>query len=172
METFGQRFSRLRKAKGLTQEDVASKVGLTYQAVSKWENDLSAPDISILLQLSDILCVSVEELLGKDTSTKETTEAPATTTPKQKRDIYKCFLKLVAQDGGDKANIKIPIAVIMACLDNNLDINNFNVVGGDSGINIDFRKIIDLVLSGAIGEILNVEGENGEKVSIFVSYED
>ncbi|HAN43691.1 MAG TPA: transcriptional regulator, partial [Sphaerochaeta sp.] len=37
-ETFGQRFSRLRKAKGLTQDDVAMKVNVSSQAVSKWEN--------------------------------------------------------------------------------------------------------------------------------------
>ena len=55
METFGQRFQRLRKAKNLTQEDIASKIGITAQSVSKWENDLSAPDINILLELADIL---------------------------------------------------------------------------------------------------------------------
>ena len=66
METFGQRFQRLRKAKNLTQEDIASKIGITAQSVSKWENDLSAPDINILLELADILGVSVEELLGRE----------------------------------------------------------------------------------------------------------
>ena len=46
-ESFGQRFQRLRKNAGLTQEEVATKLNITPQAVSKWENDASAPDISL-----------------------------------------------------------------------------------------------------------------------------
>lgn len=66
-ESFGQRFQRLRKNAGLTQEEVATKLNLTAQAVSKWENDASAPDISVLVELSDILHVTLDELLGKQT---------------------------------------------------------------------------------------------------------
>ncbi|MBQ2041822.1 MAG: helix-turn-helix transcriptional regulator, partial [Firmicutes bacterium] len=51
-ETFGQRFSRLRKQRGLTQEELGEKFGISGQAVSKWENDASMPDISILPELS------------------------------------------------------------------------------------------------------------------------
>ena len=65
-ETFGQRLSRLRKEKGFTQEDIASQVTISPQAVSKWENDISSPDISTLGQLADLLGVSVDELLGRE----------------------------------------------------------------------------------------------------------
>ena len=68
-ETFGQRLARLRKKKGLTQEEVANKITISPQAVSKWENDLSSPDILVLSSLADILGVSVDELLGRGTST-------------------------------------------------------------------------------------------------------
>lgn len=70
-ETFGQRLLRLRKAKGLTQEDIASRVTISPQAVSKWENDISSPDIQTLVSLSEILDVSLDELLGKEESNKE-----------------------------------------------------------------------------------------------------
>ena len=70
-ETFGQRLARLRKAKGYTQEDIANKINISPQAVSKWENDLSTPDIFILSQLADILEVSVDELLGREEDTNE-----------------------------------------------------------------------------------------------------
>ena len=67
-ETFGQRLSRLRKEKGLTQEDIAKRIIISPQAVSKWENDLSSPDILVLSSLADILGVSVDELLGHESA--------------------------------------------------------------------------------------------------------
>lgn len=72
-ETFGQRLARLRKEKGLTQEDIANRISISPQAVSKWENDLSTPDIYVLSSLADILGVTVDELLGRDAS-EETKE--------------------------------------------------------------------------------------------------
>ena len=64
-ETMGKRISDLRKSKGMTQEQLAQMVGVTAQAVSKWENDLSCPDISILPQLAEALGVTTDELLGR-----------------------------------------------------------------------------------------------------------
>ncbi len=63
-ETLGKRIAQLRKEKGLTQEQLAEKVGVSAQAVSKWENDISCPDITLLPLLADILGVTVDELLG------------------------------------------------------------------------------------------------------------
>ena len=63
-ETLGKRIAMLRKEKGLTQEQLAEKVGVSAQAVSKWENDVSCPDITLLPLLGDILGVTVDELLG------------------------------------------------------------------------------------------------------------
>ena len=57
-QTMGKRISDLRKSKGMTQEQLAQQVGVTAQAVSKWENDLSCPDISILPQLAEALGVT------------------------------------------------------------------------------------------------------------------
>ena len=67
-ETFGQRLSRIRKEKGYTQEEIASRITISPQAVSKWENDISSPDILVLSSLADILGVSVDELLGRPES--------------------------------------------------------------------------------------------------------
>lgn len=63
-ETLGKRIAALRKEKGLTQEQLAEKVGVSAQAVSKWENDVSCPDITLLPLLADLLGVTVDELLG------------------------------------------------------------------------------------------------------------
>jgi len=70
-ETFGERLARLRKEKGLTQDDIANKIGISPQAVSKWENDISSPDIAIIVSLAEILGVSTDVLLGREEEKKD-----------------------------------------------------------------------------------------------------
>ena len=60
----GKRIADARHSKGLTQKDLACLVGVTAQAVSKWERGGSCPDISILDEVADALNVSVSDLLG------------------------------------------------------------------------------------------------------------
>ena len=63
-ETIGKRISSNRKRLALTQEQLAEKLGVTAQAVSKWENDQSCPDITMLPRLAEIFSISTDELLG------------------------------------------------------------------------------------------------------------
>ena len=63
-ESLGRRIVRLRLAHGMTQEHLAGLMNVSPQAVSKWENDQSAPDISLLVPLAGTLGISVDELLG------------------------------------------------------------------------------------------------------------
>jgi transcriptional regulator with XRE-family HTH domain len=65
-QTLGKRISAHRKRLGLTQDQLAEKLGVTAQAVSKWENDQSCPDISMLPRLSEIFGTSIDALLGKE----------------------------------------------------------------------------------------------------------
>ena len=60
----GRRIADARRDMGLTQKDLAEKVGVTAQAVSKWERGSSCPDISILDEIACALGISVSELLG------------------------------------------------------------------------------------------------------------
>lgn len=62
--TIGWRIKTLRKRRGLTQDQLAEQAGVTSQAVSKWENDISCPDISVLPQLAAIFGVTTDVLLG------------------------------------------------------------------------------------------------------------
>ena len=62
-EAFGKFLAQQRKAKGYTQKALAEKLFVSDKAVSKWERSLSMPDISLLIPLSEILEVSVTELL-------------------------------------------------------------------------------------------------------------
>ena len=62
-KTMGALIAQLRKEKGMTQLELAQQMGVTDKAVSKWERDLSCPDISTIPHLAQVLGVSVEELM-------------------------------------------------------------------------------------------------------------
>ena len=65
----------LRKQKGLTQEELANALGVTNQAVSKWESAQCCPDIQLLQDIADYFGVSIDELMGHDTIVqKQTTD--------------------------------------------------------------------------------------------------
>ena len=61
--TLGMMISSLRKENGMTQLELAEKMGVTDKAVSKWERDLSYPDVNSIPKLADIFGVSVDELM-------------------------------------------------------------------------------------------------------------
>ncbi len=61
---FRKSISERRKAMGITQEELAANLGVSAQAVSKWENNLSCPDISLLPEIAKLFNISVDELLG------------------------------------------------------------------------------------------------------------
>lgn len=60
-----------RKQRHLTQEQLANELGLTFQAISKWENGLSCPDISLLPQLAEIFGVTIDDLFREQTEVEE-----------------------------------------------------------------------------------------------------
>lgn len=62
-QTMGEIISTLRKENGMTQKDLAEKMGVTDKAVSKWERNLSCPDISSIPRLAEALDTSVEALM-------------------------------------------------------------------------------------------------------------
>lgn len=68
-QTLGKRIAQNRKRMKLTQDQLAEKLGVTAQAVSKWENDQSCPDITMLPLLADIFGISIDELLGREAPT-------------------------------------------------------------------------------------------------------
>lgn len=71
-QTLGMIISSLRKEKGMTQLELAEKMRVTDKAVSKWERDLSFPDINSIPKLAEIFEVSVDDLMKVKTNTKET----------------------------------------------------------------------------------------------------
>ena len=67
-EKIGQFIKKLRKENNLTQKDLADKYGVTYQAVSKWENGINLPDVSLIREMSKDFNISVEDILDGEIS--------------------------------------------------------------------------------------------------------
>lgn len=71
----GNRLLTLRKQKGLSQEEVADRLGVSRQTISKWETDQSLPDFDKILPLCELFDITSDELLGGKTSKKDATDA-------------------------------------------------------------------------------------------------
>ena len=67
---FSENLKTLRKQKGISQEELASRLHVVRQTISKWEKNLSVPDADTLIRLAEILGVSVSELLGSKIETE------------------------------------------------------------------------------------------------------
>lgn len=68
MENIGRKISSARKAQNMTQMDLADSLNISFQAISNWERGISMPDISKLPEISKILHISIDDLLGKSSS--------------------------------------------------------------------------------------------------------
>ena len=161
-ETLGQRIARLRKEKKFTQDDLAKKFNVSTQAVSKWENDLSAPDISILKELAKTLGVTIDYLLSN-----ETTEIVNFVPQSERKDINKMVLRvLILSNDGAKVNVNLPLPIVIAFVNANVNVPSIN---GSTTLNsIDFKEIIKLIEQGVVGELVNIESEDGNTVKVFV----
>ena len=163
MMTLGEKIASLRKAKGMTQEQLAEQCSVSAQAVSKWENDLTAPDISLLPRLSQLFGVSIDELLGVQ-------RAEVVAVNKETVDLSKMTLKVRIIDGdGDKLNFNLPLSVAEPFLKSGkLSVggdkeNRLSALGG-----IDFSQIMSMVRDGAVGKLVEIESGDGDKVEIWV----
>lgn len=160
-ETLGRRIAFYRKRCKLTQEQVAEKCSVTAQAVSKWENDLSAPDISLLLPLAELFGISADELLGGE---------PRRKTNASSVDPARCVLHIRVVDGADRVNVNLPLAAAEAL------IRGGALRAGKEALNeslrsIDFEQIAALVRAGNLGKLVECEEEGGGKVEIWVEEE-
>ena len=161
--TIGKRIALLRKEKGLTQEDLANAMGVSPQAVSKWENDQTCPDISALPKLARLFDVTVDELLeGKQ-------ELPAVRVlpPEERRDIKDMVLRVTLDSAeGDKIRVNLPIALVEIGIEIGMEMPQIN--GNEALKGIDLKKVLELVRLGCVGNLVEVDSAEGDKVRIFV----
>ena len=165
MSTIGSRIAKRRKDKGMTQEDLAVKLGVSPQAVSKWENDVSCPDISLLPLLVKALDMSSDELLSGKTS--EVHVVPE----HQRKSLDELTMRVyVNSSDGDKIKVNLPMSLVKVALQIGLDLVPGVVMNSDSDAlkNVDLAKILQLVECGAIGKLVEVESADGDTVEVVV----
>ena len=162
--TIGKRIAALRREKNLIQDDLAQMLEVSPQAVSKWENDQTCPDISLLPKLAKILGVSVDELL----SGKQELQPVVTLVPEeQRKDIKDMMLRIVVDShDGDKVRVNLPMALVQLAMEMGMEMPQ--VSGNDVLKGIDWVQVMDLVRHGAMGNLVEVESADGDIVRIFV----
>ena len=162
--TIGKRIAALRREKNLKQDDLAQMLEVSPQAVSKWENDQTCPDINLLPKLAKILGVSVDELL----SGKQELQPVVTLVPEdQRKDIKDMMLRIVVDSAdGDKVRVNLPMALVQLAMEMGMEMPQ--VSGNDALKGIDWAQVMELVRHGAMGNLIEVESADGDIVRIFV----
>lgn len=161
-ETIGNRIAKYRKAKNYTQEELASRLGVSSQAVSKWENDASCPDISLLPQLCGVLGITADELLtGKNDEVKI---VPV----EHRRPLEELTMRVKVNSArGDKVRVNLPMSLVKVGLEMGMDMSG-SVSGMDNLKNVDLNKVLELAERGLIGKLVEVESADGDTVEIVV----
>lgn len=161
MKTLGTKIAEYRKIKGMTQEDLATQMNVSSQAVSKWENDLSIPDLPILIQLADLFHVSLDDLI-RDKEPIVTMVAEPLRKP-----VEQMMLRVVVNSNeGDRIRVNLPIALVKAGLAMGMSMPEVN--GKEALKGVDFDQLMKLVDQGLVGKLVEVDSANGDHIEVFV----
>ena len=162
--TMGQRIAMLRKGKGMTQEALADAMGVSAQAVSKWENDVSCPDITLLPALAKMLGVTVDSLLTGENVPETRVLPKAEVKPAELR-----IMRIVINSAeGDKVRINLPLGMIAAFIEAGAGMESIQISGSDALKKIDFANVLAMADQGLIGKLIEVESSDGDIVEIWV----
>ncbi len=165
--TLGRRIQALRKEAGLTQEALAEKMGITAQAVSKWENDLSCPDIMTLPLLCKVLHTTADTLLTGESA------ASAPSVPAKKPEELVVRMTIVTEDG-DRFQVNLPFTVFRLTALHDMLSFTVSLDEGEVAVDdflrtlqdMDLKQLVRLIEDGARG-VLADAGE-GNRLTIWV----
>lgn len=162
-DAIGTNIAALRKEKGWTQEQLAEKLSVSAQAISKWESGKSCPDIALLPTIAKLFGVTVDALFSVPK------EAPLVEmrTPEQTaaQDPNKLFLRVrVLSTDGDRVNVNLPMQLLRVALKLG---TGMNITGLDK-YDIDLNEILALVDAGCLGNLVDIVSNNGDTVKIYV----
>ncbi len=161
-KTIGKKLYDLRKQSGFTQDYVAEKLGVSAQAVSKWENDIACPDIMTLPNIAELYDITIDELFKND----EVQSNVKFEKPEQINQNELLLRVYVDTVNGDVVKVSLPYPVVKELI--NVGKNISSVVSGIDLSGVDFETIFAMVESGALGEIVNVKTQNNDIVRVVV----
>ena len=160
-KTMGEKINDLRKQRKMTQDELAEKMGVSSQAVSKWEKDLSIPDLPVLVELSDYFGVSLDDLV------KERDETVRYVPMEARKNINEMFLRVnILSVEADKVKVNLPLIFVKMAADMKIELPEFN--GSEILKGLDLHMIISLIENGAIGKIVEIESSAGDIVEVMV----
>lgn len=142
MESIAERLLRLRKEKGLTQEEVGARLSLSPQSVSKWENGTSLPEIETLGKIADLYGVSTDYLLGRDEAKDRKSGSPK-------------ILIHVEENGKEEVNISLPYPLVKMFLRKGMHIGTEKTDGLLSP-----DQLEEAIAEGVRGRIVEVKDED------------
>lgn len=114
--TFAENLKALRRQAGMSQEKLAEKLGVSRQAVTKWETNTGIPDIENLMAVSALFDISIDELLGNEKTEKKQTDYLYESITEYDIDAPKCYdmkfdgAKLLALSGYEGEKIRVRLA--------------------------------------------------------------
>jgi len=166
-KTIGKKLYNLRKQAGFTQDYVAERLGVSAQAVSKWENDIACPDIMTLPNIAELYGITIDELfkneeiqsIAKYDKTKKFIETEL---------VVRVYIDSVH---GDAVKVSVPYPIVKELV--NVGTNISAVASGVviSGIDlsgVNFDAIFEMVEKGMLGEFVNITSQNGDIIRVAV----
>lgn len=161
-KTIGKKLYELRKQSCFTQDFVAEKLGVSAQAVSKWENDIACPDIMLLPNIANLYGISIDELFKN-----EEVQSNVKFEKKEKIDDNELIFRVyVDTANGDDIKVNLPYLLVKELINVGKDISTVFTGVDFNGVN--FESIFKMVEMGVLGEIVTVKTQNGDDIRVVV----
>lgn len=161
-KTIGEKLHELRKQSGFTQDYVAEKLGVSAQAVSKWENDIACPDIMTLPNVAELYGITVDELF-KNEEVQSNVKYEKEDKANENELVLRVYVDTV---NGDVVKVNLPYLLVKELIKVGKNISG--VIAGVDLSSIDFESIFKIVEMGVLGEIVKVKTQNGDIVRVVV----
>ncbi len=158
--SIGQNIAYYRKKCGLTQEELSVKMNVTAQAISKWENDLSYPDLACINTLAAVLNTTVNNLINGE-------EDLSGIAVSKNDDVKKKILLISVESKKENHPAKIKLRMPMEAI---LEAKNDELLGTFfAGSEMDL--ILTAIKSGSVGPIVDVESDQGNVKIEVIDYD-
>jgi len=157
--SIGKNITMFRKAKGLTQAELGELLGVSNQAVSKWESEMTMPDIMLLPEIAKVLGVTLDDLYGEHKE-YEIIDKVNSDTVTDKR-----ILLFSVKKENTNIKLRIPVQAVHSIFSN--DIFKKAIPDEDQ-----IDELFKMIESGAKGTLVDVENNNAHVTIAVEDHED